>query len=123
MFNTERAMSWRLIIEEFGHELKYIKGENSIVANNLSCLEMSDNEEILSISELYGYDDADLPDTDDPICYHDIDKAQKNDAKLNQKPVSHKEYTLNTFHGGEKNHRLIFRNRKNAYLRHYKGKL
>ena len=26
MFNTERIMRWRLIIEEFGPELKYIKG-------------------------------------------------------------------------------------------------
>ena len=26
VFNTERVMLWRLIIEEFGPELKYIKG-------------------------------------------------------------------------------------------------
>ena len=26
-FNTERVMRWRLILEEFGPELKYIKGE------------------------------------------------------------------------------------------------
>ena len=25
-FNTERVMRWRLILEEFGPELKYIKG-------------------------------------------------------------------------------------------------
>ena len=29
MFNTERVMSWCLIIEEFGPELKYIKGEKT----------------------------------------------------------------------------------------------
>ena len=27
IINTERVMRWRLIIEEFGPELKYIKGE------------------------------------------------------------------------------------------------
>ena len=47
-------MRWRLIIKEFGPELKYIKGENIVFADALSCLEMSDNQEILNISELYG---------------------------------------------------------------------
>ena len=28
-------MSWRLILEEFGPKLKYIKGENNVVANAL----------------------------------------------------------------------------------------
>ena len=61
-----------LILEEFGHELKYIKGENNAVAKNLSRLEISENQEILNISELYGYDEADLPDSAYPIRYHDI---------------------------------------------------
>ena len=47
-------MRWRLILEEFGPELKYIKEENNVVANALSRLEMSDNQDILNISELYG---------------------------------------------------------------------
>ena len=75
-------MCWRLIIKEFGLELKYIKGENNVVADALSCFEMSDNQETLNISELYGYDDEDMTDSAYPICYHDIAKAQKNDAKL-----------------------------------------
>ena len=79
-FNTERVTRWRLILEEFGPELKYIRGENNVVANALSCLEMSDNQEILNISELYGYDDEDLPGSHYLIRYHDIAKAQKTDA-------------------------------------------
>ena len=67
IFNTERVMRWRLILEEFGPELKYIKGENNVVSDALSCLEMSDNQVILNISELYGYDDKDLPDRAYPI--------------------------------------------------------
>ena len=39
--NTERVMRWRLILEEFGPELKYIKGENNVVADSLSRLEKS----------------------------------------------------------------------------------
>ena len=73
---------------------------------------MSDNQEILNISDIYGYNDSDLPDSAYPICYHGIAKAQKNDAKLKQKLVSHKDYTLYTFHGGDQNHRLIFQNSK-----------
>ena len=53
-FNTERVMRWRLILKEFGPELKYIKGEKNVVADTLSRLEMSDNQDILNISELYG---------------------------------------------------------------------
>ena len=34
-------MHWRLILEEFGHELKYIKVENNVVADALSRLEKS----------------------------------------------------------------------------------
>ena len=75
---------------------------------------MSDNQEILNIYELYGYNNEDLPDSAYPICYHGISKAQKYDAKLQQKLVSHKDYTLDTFCGGDQNHRLIFRNKKYA---------
>ena len=73
---------------------------------------MSDNQDILNISELYGCNDEDLPNSVYPICYHDIAKAQKTDAKLQQKLVSHRYYTLDTFCGGDKNHRLILRNCK-----------
>ena len=62
-FDTERVMRCRLILKEFGPELKYIKGENYFVSNALSRLEMSDNQEILKIYQLYGYDDEDLPDS------------------------------------------------------------
>ena len=47
-----------------------------------------------------------------PIRYHDIAKAQETDAKLNQKLVSHKDYTLDIFRGGDKYHRLICRKNK-----------
>ena len=111
-FNTERVMRLRLILEEFGPELKYIKGENNVVADTLSRLEMSYNQEILNISEIYGYDEKYLPDSAYPIRYHNIFKAEGTDAKLQQKLVSHKDYTLDTFCGGYKDHHLICRNNK-----------
>ena len=85
-FNSERVMRWRLILKEFGPEFKYIKGENNVFADALSPLEMSENQDILNISELYGYYDKDLPDSSYPIRYHDIAEAQKTDAKLKQIP-------------------------------------
>ena len=106
-FNTERVMRWRLILEEFGPELKDIKGENNVVADALSRLKISDNQDILNISKIYGYDDADLVDSAYPNRYHDIAKAHKTDDKLKQKLVSHKDFTLDTFCGGNQNHCLI----------------
>ena len=105
-------MRWRLILEEFGQELKYIKGENNVVDDALYRLDMNDKEEILNISEIYGYNDDGLPDSAYPIRYRGISKSQKSDAKLQQNIVSHKDYTLDTFRGSDKNHRLIFRNSK-----------
>ena len=70
-------MRWRLILEEFGTKLKYIRGENNVISDALSCLEMSDNQEILNISELYGYYGKDLPDSAYPICCHDLPKHRK----------------------------------------------
>ena len=71
---------------------------------------MSDNQEILNISELYGYDEADFPGGTYPIRYHNITKSQKTDAQLKQKLVSYTDYTLDTFRGGDHNHCLICRN-------------
>ena len=68
-------MRSRLILKDFGPELKYIKGEKNVVADNLSCLDMNGNHEILNISELYGYNDYDLPDSAYPIRYCNISKA------------------------------------------------
>ena len=45
-FNTERVMRWRLVLEEFGPDLQYIKGERNVVADALSRLEIDDEQEI-----------------------------------------------------------------------------
>ena len=75
-------MCWRLILEDFGPELKYIKGENYFIADALIRLDMSENQNILNIPNIYGYIDDDLPDSAYPICYRDITKVHKTDAKI-----------------------------------------
>ena len=42
-FNTDRVMRWRLILEEFGLTLKYIKGTDNVVADALSRLDKESN--------------------------------------------------------------------------------
>ena len=100
-------MCWRLILEEFGHEVEYIKGESNFVADAISCLEISDNKDILNISELFCYDDKDLTGSAYPIFNQYIAKSQETDDKLNQNLVSHKDYTRDTFYGSNQNHCLL----------------
>ena len=95
-------MRWRLILDEFGPELKYTKGQNNVVAEALYLLEKSVNQDILNISELYSYDDKDLPDSSYPIRYHDIAKSQEADAELQQKQVSIKNIPSTPFVGATK---------------------
>ena len=52
-----------------------MEGENIAAANSLSHLDMSDNKDILNISEIYGYDRKKLPDSAYSIFYHNISKA------------------------------------------------
>jgi hypothetical protein len=39
---SDRVMRWRLLIEEFGSEFKYIQGKHNLIADALSRLEMED---------------------------------------------------------------------------------
>ena len=40
VFNTQQVMRWRLIIEEYGPTLEYVKGVNNVVADALSRLDL-----------------------------------------------------------------------------------
>ena len=68
-FNTDRVMRWRLILEEYGPELRYIKGEHNIVADALSRLDMLDPAESKEqmdaedIAELLAADEDEFPKT------------------------------------------------------------
>ena len=57
-FNTERVMRWRLLLEEFGPKLVYIKGEDNIVADALSRMRMT--EEDFS-PEVFALDPSEFP--------------------------------------------------------------
>ena len=77
-FNTERVMRWRLLIEEFGPELRYIKGELNIVADVLSRLELKEEEFSL---DTFAFDDLDFP-AEYPLSYKEIAHARSKDRIL-----------------------------------------
>jgi hypothetical protein len=81
-FNTERVMRWRLITEEFGPTMEYIKGPKNIVADTLSRLEMTSDTESLDMADCYGFNSNDLPDDAFPISYILLDHEQKKDKTL-----------------------------------------
>src|SRR5688500_2586597 len=54
-FNSDRVMRWRLYIEEYSPDLQYIQGEDNVVADALSRLDMdpcSNPKEALIMEEM-----------------------------------------------------------------------
>ena len=44
-FDTDRGLKWSVILEGYGPDIEYIKGENNIVADVLSILPLNENQE------------------------------------------------------------------------------
>jgi hypothetical protein len=106
-FNTKRVMRWRLVLAEFGPELRYIKGKRNGVADALSHLNMDKENEVFNISDAFGYNYDDLPADTFPVKYCTLAKAQEKDKGLLQKLLSHNDYQEIPFRGGDKTHNLI----------------
>ena len=113
-FNTERVMRWRLILEEFGPELHYIKGENNIVADALSRLDMVKEPITESLhsdeaAELFAgdEDEFDFP-KDFPLSYAGIQSKQETDAYI-QKRLNDRDtpYAKQEFPFGDKKFNLV----------------
>jgi len=84
-FNTERVMRWRVLLEEFRPQLAYIKGTNNIVADALSCLDISEEDFSQDVfnGELAA-DDDEFPD-EFPLSYKEIAYRQGKDKALQKK--------------------------------------
>jgi RNase H-like domain found in reverse transcriptase len=79
-FNTERIMRWRLIIEEFGPKLTYIKGASNIVADALSRMRLTKTDfgpEVFATDAEAG----DFP-ANFPLSYRQLAYAQSKDRKI-----------------------------------------
>ena len=113
-FNTERVMRWRLLLEEYGPELHYIKGENNIVADALSRLGMVKEPTTESLppgeaAELFAGDERefDFP-TDYPLSYAEIQAKQATDAYIQKRlREANTPYKETTFPFGDTEFRLI----------------
>ena len=97
-------MRWRLILEEFGPKLKYIKGANNIVADALSRLNIqkyADNNKPTNsyLAEQFAFDSTDLPKNALPISFKTIMVHQQKDKKLLKLVNSSTGYSINSFHG------------------------
>ena len=42
--NTNRVLIWRLILEDYGPDIEYIKGDNNIITDELSRLPLNGNQ-------------------------------------------------------------------------------
>ena len=112
-FNTERVMRWRLIIEEFGPKLTYIKGESNVVADALSRMRLSEDE---FAPEAFAGDAnaGDFP-TEFPLTYKQIAYEQGKDKKLQARLKNEKEkhlYVTKTFRHSDKSYELVTRDDK-----------
>jgi hypothetical protein len=88
-FNSDRVMRWRLFIEEYSPDLRYIKGENNVVADALSCLPQQSISCQDTLDSFYSLvkchkNDAktSLPHDFHPLSYLHLETAQKPDPHL-----------------------------------------
>jgi len=118
-FNTDRVMRWRLFIEEYSPDLRYVKGTKNIVADALSRLDLLHppldeahfTDELRS--ELYCYAQDEVSPDIFPLSYRVLGKHQAKDKqilKVLQKDNS--PYHLKSFHGGGTERELICKNDK-----------
>ena len=125
-FNSDRVMRWRLFIEEYSPDLKYVKGEINVVADALSRLEINNpptaevnymhSDE--TMSDLYCYNLTKKQKQKEreeiyPLSYLEMGQAQSKDKEL-LKLVSEKPniYLFKTFYSAGKTFELIVKNDK-----------
>jgi hypothetical protein len=84
-FNSDRVMRWRLFIEEYSPDLRYIKGTHNVVANALSRLPKTDDH-MDSLEAFYATTECYVKDSPNydfhPLSYAHLDIAQQHDPDI-----------------------------------------
>jgi Integrase zinc binding domain/RNase H-like domain found in reverse transcriptase len=112
-FNTERVMRWRLIIEEFGPKLTYIKGASNIVADALSRMRLTEQDfgpEVFATDAEAG----DFP-ANFPLSYKQLAYAQGKDKKLQaslKTKAGKEKFVTKTFRHSDKSYELVTKDDK-----------
>ena len=113
-FNTERVMRWRLILEEYGPELRYIKGEANVVADALSRLDMLADHPVSEedVAEMFAADDM-IWSKEFPLSYANIADRQSRDVAIRKFiRTNAKGYAKTVFPSGDKKFTLVTKNGK-----------
>ena len=110
-FNTERVMRWRLILEEYGPELRYIKGPKNVAADALSRLPLKESEidlENLAIDNAKLFREKNFTARTMPVNLKTLQAEQQKDKELLKMQKLHKaKFPIKNFRGGEKTRSLI----------------
>ena len=119
-FNTERVLRWRMVLEEYGPELIYIKGQDNVVADALSRLDLIPDDESSSkehddvtINDYMNIHRDELPEDVYPLRMSLISAEQRKDLSLQtatNKPNS--KYTRTKVRGGRNDYDIIELNGK-----------
>ena len=116
-FNTDRVLRWRLLLEEYGPELYYHPGENNIVADALSRLDLLPDDNVPATATLQSFLElatfnAHLCAAHEvpamyPLAYARIAKLQQSDDLLQRISSTDPHYSHKIFRGGGTAHELI----------------
>ena len=106
-FNTERVMRWRLVLEEYGPELRYIKGESNTVADSLSRLPIDKKLAVKEQAEVYSLFEVEEP-KNFPFSYGKLESMQQRDAYI-QKRLKEKDskYSVKAFKRSDYTYNLV----------------
>ena len=108
-FNTERVMRWRLLLEEFGPKLLYIKGGDNIVADALSRMRLTEKD---FAKEVFALDPEEFP-TDYPLSYKELNhEQQRYPALLQRVEAKDPHYTVDEIKYSDVTYKLIRRDGK-----------
>jgi hypothetical protein len=105
VFQSNRLMRWRLLIEEFSPIFHYIPGHQNVVADALSRLDTNNNQPIDDLSDEAMADafalDVHADDVPFPLCAQYLATAQRKDKELLSLSKSHPAYFTKTLEGVE----------------------